>query len=240
MVDTGEFLLSAWRVSQCDRLAMYGRADYEKRIHRLRPDDAPGAPVLDGGAETPPDVGFVGEDYAGVLFLGMNPGRGVSRGPNERDYFAEVVRFSEAKSEQSALRIGKRVLAEERRMALLDPWPLHAQFILPLLDRARTLGVSLMLDHVARLNVARSKTIDDSEKLTPRMARICFDAHTREQIVMLAPRVIVCRYKGAADWLREWGADVVDGIPVAVVSGLAPSRRDMNDAATTVAEALAG
>lgn len=69
MVDTDEFLLSAWRVSQCDRLAMYGRADYEKRIHRLRPDDAPGAPVLDGGAETPPDVGFVGEDYAGVLFL---------------------------------------------------------------------------------------------------------------------------------------------------------------------------
>ena len=170
----------------------------------------------------------------------MNPGRGVSRGPNERDYFAEVVRFSEAKSEQSALRIGKRVLAEERRMALRDPWPLHRKFMLPLLDRVRTRGVSLTIDHVARLNVARSKTIDDSVKLTACMARICFDAHTREQIVMLAPRVIVCRYKGAAGWLRKWGADVVGGIPVAVVGGLAPSRRDMEGAAATVAEALAG
>ncbi len=240
MVDTGEFLLSAWRVSQCDRLAMYGRADYEKRIHRLRPDDAPGAPVLDGGAETPPDVGFVGEDYAGVLFLGMNPGRGVSRGPNERDYFAEVVRFSEAKSEQSALRIGNRVLAEERRMALRDPWPLHRKFMLPLLDRVRTRGVSLTIDQVARLNIARSKTIDDSGKLTSCMARICFDAHTREQIVMLAPRVIVCRYKKAADWLREWGTDIVDDLPLAVVSGLQPSHKDMESAAVTVAEALAG
>ena len=239
-MDIDEFLLSAWRVSQCDRLAMYGRADYEKRIHRLRPDDAPGAPVLDGGAETPPDVGFVGEGYAGVLFLGMNPGRGVSRGPNERDYFAEVTRFSKEGNEQSALRIGKRVLAKERRMALRDPWPLHSRFMLPLLDRVRTLGVSLTIDHVARLNVARSKTIDDTKNLTPRMARICFDAHTREQIVMLAPRVIVCRYKGAAGWLRAWGTDLLDGVPVAVVGGLAPSRRDMDDAAATVAEALAG
>lgn len=235
-----EFLLSAWRVSQCDRVAMYGRADYEKRIHRLRPDDAPGAPVLDGGAETPPDVGFVGEGYAGVLFLGMNPGRGVSRGPNERDYFVEVTLFSKEGNGRSALRIGKRVLAEERRMALRDPWPLHRQFMLPLLDRVRTRGVPLTIDHVARLNIARSKTIDDSVNLTDRMARICFDAHTREQIVMLSPRVIVCRYKKAADWLRTWGADLLDGVPVAVVGGLAPSRRDMDNAAATVAEALAG
>ena len=238
-MDIDGFLGSAWRVSRCDRLAMYGPADYGKRIHRLRPDDAPGAPVLGGGAETPPDVGFVGKDYAGLLFLGMNPGRGAGRGPNERDYFAEVTRFSKEGNEQPALAIGKRVLAEERRMALSDPWPLHRRFMLPLLDLVRTRGVSLTIDHVARLNIARSKTIDDSVNLTDRMARICFDAHTREQISMLAPRVIVCRYRKAAGWLREWGADIVAGIPVAVVGGLTPSRRDMESAATTVAEALA-
>ena len=235
-VDIDEFLLSAWLVSRCDRPAKYGRAAYEKQIHRLRPDDAPGAPVRHGGAETPPDVGFVGEDYKGVLFLGMNPGQGESRGPNERKYFSEVVRFSEAKSMRTALRIGRRVLAEERRMERCDPWPLHSRFVGPLLGRVRARGVSLTFDHVARLNIARSKTV---AALTDRMARICFHAHTKKQLCMLDPRVIVCCYKRAGDWLREWGADIVGDTPVAVIGGRTPSRKDMESAAAIVAEALA-
>ena len=237
-MDLDEFLLSAWRVSQCDRLKMYGRRDYEKRIHRIRPEDAPGAPVQGSGAETPPDIGFVGQDYRGLLIIGMNPGRGLRRGPNEQDYFAEVVRFSKARNKQSALRIGRRVLDEEHRSTEVDPWPLYRRFILPLLARARTGLGSLDVSNIARLNIARSKTVDDSVKLTPRMAGICFNAHTSEQIALLRPKVIVCRYKEAYDWLSEWGAELVGGIPIAVVRDRAPSRRDMETAAGIVADAI--
>ena len=239
VADIDGFLLSAWRVSQCDRRKEYGPADYEKRIHRLRPGDAPGAPVRHGGAETPPDVGFVGENYRGVLFLGMNPGRGESRGPSERKYFAEVVKFREAKSERSAPPIGRRVLAEERRMALHDPWPLHSLFMLPLLNRVSRLGKPLKYDQIVRLNVARSKTVVAP---TDRMARICFHAHTREQIGLLDPRVIVCCYKRTGDWLQKWGADIVGDTPVEVIGALAyrPLPSDMERAAITVAKVLAG
>ena len=230
-VDIDEFLLSAWRVSKCDRRRKYGYADYRKRIHRLRPGDAPGAPVRYGGAETPPDVGFVGEDYKGVLLLGMRPGLGEGRGLNEREYFAEAVEFSKAECERSALRIGRHVLAEERRMADCDPWPLHDR-MRPLLDR-----VSLTFDHVARLNVARSKIV--GKYLTRSMAETCFAAHAREQISILAPCVIVCCFKGAHGWLRKCGADIADSIPVAVVCGRKPSHEDMEIAAATVEEALA-
>ena len=236
--DIDGFLLSAWRVSQCDRRKEYGPADYEKQIHRLRPDDAPGAPVRHGGAETPPDVGFVGKDYRGVLFLGMNPGRGESRGPNERDYFREAVKFSKA-SKRSALRFGRCVLAEERRMMHEDPWQLHSLFMRPLLNRVSRLGVPLTYDHIARLNVARSKTVDAP---TERMAGICFHAHTREQIRMLDPRVIVCCYKRTGGWLRKWGADIVKDTPFEVIGARAyrPIPSEMERAAITVAKVLAG
>ena len=237
-VDIDEFLLSAWRVSRCDRPAKYGRAAYEKQIHRLRPDDAPGAPVRHGGAETPPDVGFVGKDYKGVLFLGMSPGPGKRRGPNEREYFREAVKFSKA-SERSALRFGRRVLAEERRMMREDPWQLHSLFMRPLLIHVSRLGAPLTYDHIARLNVARSKTVAAP---TECMARICFHAHTREQIRVLDPRVIVCCYKRTGGWLQKWGTDIVGDTPFEVIGARAyrPIPSDMEKAAITVAKVLAG
>ena len=218
---------------------MYGSSDYERRIHRIDPSGAPGAPVRDGGAETPPDVGFLGSDYAGILILGMNPGRGQHREQNERDYFDQAVHFSKARSEQSALRIGRCVLAEERRSNRDDPWRYYKQFVIPLLQGVRTSHASLTIDNIARLNVARSKTVDDSTNLTKRMARICFNAHTREQITLVQPQVIVCRYKRTADWLGEWGADIIEGIPMAVVGGRGrPSHADMKNAAQTIERAL--
>ncbi len=232
-----EFLLSAWQVAQCDRLKAYGRPDYDKRIFRLEPGDDLGGSRIGDQLGTPPDVGFVGKNYAGILILGLNPGRGRTREKSERAYFSRVVQFRQAKDEKAALKAGRRVLTEERKSARTDPWPFYRDFVLPLLALTRGGSGSVTVDNIARLNIARSKTVDDSVNLTRRMAKICFNAHGLEQLALIHPKVIVCRYKQTADWLSEWAPTV--NAPVAVVGGRGkPSHAALADAARTIERAL--
>ena len=218
-----DFLLSAWRVSQCDRLAMYGERDYVDRVHR---------------ADTPPDVGFIGSDYAGLLILGLNPGRGLGREENEQDYFDLVGEFSRARTKKSALAAGRRVLAAERKSAEEDPWRFYEGFVLRLLLEASAGSDPLSVENIVRLNIARSKTVSDSATLTVGMGEICFNAHTREQIALVQPKVIICRYQLTHDWLQKWAADLTDTLPVEVVRGRAPRRADMARAGEAVREAI--
>jgi hypothetical protein len=230
-----QFIRSAWEVSRCDRIAAYGESDYDRYIYRLKPTDAPGSTE----GLTPPDVGFLGRDYRGILFIGMNPGRGASRGPNEREYFRLVSAFRDAPNVADAVPRGRSVFAEESRLVREDPWHQYSSFILPVLTQASALsGLDLGVETIARLNVARSKTVADSAGLSDRLAEICFLAHTPLQLALLRPRVVICRYSRTSDWITRWARESIDNVSVITVPGRVAARADIKAAAKLVASVL--
>jgi len=174
------------RILRTDTDRLFGKVYNARLLHRVESD-------IEIDIAQP---GYVGLAYSGLVFLSMNPGNGSSNGLGEED-----------KRQYKALRQLRNAgpghvtqVFQELNNILFEitpTWRIYKMLVRPILSPA-----GWDLSQIAYLTLLQWRTSKSSG--LNRLYRICWNAHTREQLDLLKPKIIVVLGKGAWRTLHRY------------------------------------
>lgn len=144
-----------------------------------------------------PQPGYVGKNYepGGVMFIGMNPGspqNEVERaGDNEQLRIIESIRDCE-----NDLCLENYEKLNHILYDIMRDWRPYKVYVEPILH-----GTGLSLHDISYINLLKWRTME-GKSLTS-LYKISWSLHTREQISILTPKLIIALGKGVYDTLGK-------------------------------------
>lgn len=160
------------RILNTDREALFGT-----QFNRLRNQNL-------GDAIAQP--GYVGERYdqTRIMFVGMNPGVGPQEGlgPENLRQFEALQNLREAEEDNL---VAAFIELTNVLTTIMPTWRIFQNFVEPILNCA-----NLDFTEVAYLNLLKWRT-ERRNKSFNSLYDISWNAHTREQIEVLSPRIVI-------------------------------------------------
>ncbi len=146
--------------------------------------------------------GFVGPRYqpGGVLFVGMNPGGGPSKGICELDR-KQYALLKHLKDAPPAQRVAAFDTLTADQSSIMSQGRLFKNYVLPMLD-----GTGLDLGSVSYLNILKWRTVPGAS--LGRLYTLSWQAHTKRQLELLSPRVVIALGASLGNWLAAKLPDV--------------------------------
>jgi hypothetical protein len=191
------------------------------------------------GGSPPPQIGYLGERYCGVVLCQLNPGiapGGMENGgAAEQRLFQLLGQFGAERERPLAYRLFESVMGQTEKCMTgqagdgRNAWPIYSNFVRKLLSQS-----GLSLNQIAYINIAHFPTEGNSKGLTESLINATLHRHTIHLLRALNPSALVVRYKRTLDSLPT------DLFPKHryVVGGLVPSNADISLAAQKVRSAL--
>lgn len=159
----------------------------------------------------PPQPGFLGRRYAGLVVIGANPGVRYTDDPNDRDYTGAIDRLAETGSAEDF-----EALHDITSNYMLS-WPNN------LANRRNRELLDYDIESIAYLNIAKCRTVvaasDVAKTVGLASAQRCFETHLRDQLDLLNPQRIVFHWIPIESRLREFGYAPGQGTLHAAFSG---------------------